>query len=171
MLRSLRFRLPALFLAGIALSGLVASLIALRLFQDYTREQSLAELRREAVGLAQLYAEAALRTSDENRQAPTFAAEQLERATGDRIYYVGPSVFPGEESGLKRLPVSVVGADVARSEELVTFSFQPPGEQRTFLAAAHPLRLARPRRKKASLPRPRRRRKAARSSTQRLRAA
>ena len=37
MFRSLRFRLPALFLAGIALSGLVTSLIALRLFQDYTR--------------------------------------------------------------------------------------------------------------------------------------
>ena len=34
MLDSLRFRLPALFLAAIALSGLVTSLIALRLFQD-----------------------------------------------------------------------------------------------------------------------------------------
>ena len=48
MLNSLRFRLPALFLAGIALSGLVTSLIALRLFQDYTRDQSLVELRQEA---------------------------------------------------------------------------------------------------------------------------
>ena len=36
MLNSLRFRLPALFLAAIALAGLVTSLIALRLFQDYT---------------------------------------------------------------------------------------------------------------------------------------
>ena len=52
MLNSLRFRLPALFLAGIALSGLVTSLIALRLFQDYTRDASLNELRREARGLA-----------------------------------------------------------------------------------------------------------------------
>ena len=56
-LGSLRFRLPALFLLGIALAGIVAALIALRLFQDYTREQTLVELRREAGGLAQLYAE------------------------------------------------------------------------------------------------------------------
>ena len=48
MLNSLRFRLPALFLAGIALSGLVTSLIALRLFQDYARKQTLTELRQEA---------------------------------------------------------------------------------------------------------------------------
>ena len=50
MFRSLRFRLPALFLAAIALSALVTSLIALRLFQDYTRNQTLRELRREATG-------------------------------------------------------------------------------------------------------------------------
>ena len=57
MLNSLRFRLPALFLAGIALAGLVTSLIALRLFQDFTRTESLQELRQEARGLADLYAE------------------------------------------------------------------------------------------------------------------
>jgi hypothetical protein len=43
--RSLRFKLPALFLLGIVCSGLVASLIALRLFQDYTHDQSVRELR------------------------------------------------------------------------------------------------------------------------------
>ena len=48
MLNSLRFRLPALFLAGIALAGLVTSLIALRLFQDFTHNESLKELRQEA---------------------------------------------------------------------------------------------------------------------------
>ncbi len=44
-MKSLRFRLPALFLAGIALSGLVTSLIALRLFQDYTGTETRRELR------------------------------------------------------------------------------------------------------------------------------
>ena len=39
LLNSLRFRLPALFLAGIALSGSSRALIALRLFQDYTRDR------------------------------------------------------------------------------------------------------------------------------------
>ena len=62
-MNSLRFRLPALFLAGIALAGLVTSLIALRLFQDYTRDVTLRELRQEARGLAQLYAESPVAAS------------------------------------------------------------------------------------------------------------
>ena len=95
MLNSLRFRLPALFLAGIALSGLVTSLIALRLFQDYTRKETLVELRQEATGLAQLYAESARRVSDEGKASPAFAAEKLEAATGDRLFYVGAPLFPG----------------------------------------------------------------------------
>ena len=95
MLNSLRFRLPALFLAGIALSGLVTSLIALRLFQDYTRDASLNELRREARGLAQLYAESAVRAVDEEKAAPTFAAAKLEAATGDRLYFVGAVPLAG----------------------------------------------------------------------------
>ena len=86
MLNSLRFRLPALFLAGIALSGLVTSLIALRLFQDYTRDETLVELRQEARGLAQLYSESAVRAADSGKATPTFAAAKLEAATGDRLY-------------------------------------------------------------------------------------
>ena len=81
MFRSLRFRLPALFLAGIALSGLVASLIALRLFQDYTRNATLSRAEPRGSGLAQLYSESAEQTSDEGRQAPAFAAKKLEAAT------------------------------------------------------------------------------------------
>ena len=67
MLNSLRFRLPALFLAGIALAGLVTSLIALRLFQDFTRNETLKELRQEASGLAELYAESAVRAPTRTR--------------------------------------------------------------------------------------------------------
>ena len=37
---SLRFRLPAIFLAAVVLAGLVSSLIAIRLFQDYTQSQT-----------------------------------------------------------------------------------------------------------------------------------
>jgi two-component system sensor histidine kinase BaeS len=138
---SLRFRLPALFLLGIVLSGIVAALIALRLFQSYTRDQSLVELRREAAGLAQLYAESALRSVDKGQQAPTFAASKLELATGDRLYYVGAPVFPGARSGLKRLKPDTVPPGLGSSERAVTFEFVPPGETRTYLAAAEPLRL------------------------------
>jgi len=139
MLNSLRFRLPALFLAGIALSGLVTSLIALRLFQDYTRDASLNELRREAQGLAQLYAESAVRAVDEEKAAPTFAAAKLEAATGDRLYFVGASLSPGEDTGLTRITLTDVGVDLS-TQRIVTFEFRPPGQNRTFLAAAHPIR-------------------------------
>src|SRR5687768_7768344 len=139
MLKSLRFRLPALFLAGIALAGLVTSLIALTLFQDYTRNESLRELRREARGLAQLYAESAVRAVDEEKAAPAFAAAKLEAATGDRLFYVGQSLSPGEDSGLTRIALADIGVDLA-SSRIVTFEFEPPGENRPFLAAAHPIR-------------------------------
>jgi signal transduction histidine kinase len=138
---SLRFRLPALFLLGIVISGIVAALIALRLFQSYTRDQGLGELRREASGLAQLYADSALRSVDTGQRAPSFAASKLELATGDKLYYVGAPVFPGERSGLKKLPASVVPPDVAAIEHTVTFEFVPPGETRTYLAVAEALRL------------------------------
>ena len=139
MLKSLRFRLPALFLAAIALSGLVTSLIAVQLFRDYTREQTLKELRQEARGLAALYAESSVRAIDEDKAAPGFAAAKLEAATGDRLFYVGVSIFPGEDVGLTRVSRADVGADLSQ-ERVVTFEFQPPGQNRTFLAAAHPLR-------------------------------
>src|ERR1051325_4251760 len=51
VLRSLRFRLPALFLLGILLAGVVATLIAARFFQSYTRTHAAPELRAEAAGI------------------------------------------------------------------------------------------------------------------------
>ena len=71
--------------------GLVSIAAAVRLFQDVTRTASVNELEREASGLAALYAESALRSTDEGASAPEFAAEQLELATGDRLFYVGAS--------------------------------------------------------------------------------
>ena len=52
MFSSLRVRLPLLFLAGIVLAGIVTGLIALQLFRDFARNQSLRELRRESKGIA-----------------------------------------------------------------------------------------------------------------------
>lgn len=141
MLGSLRSRLPALFLLGIVLAGLLAAAISLRLFQTYTRDQSRAELVREASGLSQLYADAALRAADEGSAAIDFAAAKLELATGDRIFYVGAPVFPGQDSGLKRLPEASVPPEVSALDRTVTFEFTPPGENRVFLAVAEPLRL------------------------------
>ena len=138
---SLRFRLPALFLLGIVLAGVVAALISLRLFQTYTRGQSVQELQREASGLSQLYADAALRAADEGSDAIDFAASKLELATGDRIYYLGASLFPGQDTGLARLAESSVPPEVTELKGPVTFEFTPPGSSRSSLAAAEPVRL------------------------------
>jgi hypothetical protein len=73
MLGTLRFRLTALFLAAGLVFGLVSIGLAVRLFQDATRQQSVDELRREASGLAALYAESALsyvRCHTDGREPP-----------------------------------------------------------------------------------------------------
>ena len=82
MLGTLRFRLTALFLAVVLVFGLASIALAVRLFQDVTRKQSVEELRREATGLASLYAESALRSSDEGVKAPEFAAKKLSSPRG-----------------------------------------------------------------------------------------
>jgi two-component system sensor histidine kinase BaeS len=143
VLGTLRFRLTALFLAVVLVFGLVSIALAIRLFQDVTHEQSVRELEREASGLAALYAESALRSSDEGAKAPEFAAEKLELATGDELYYVGASLFPGQRFGLTRLPRSALGGVQLDRDEQVVVEFTPPGEDRRLIAAAHPVQLVR----------------------------
>ncbi|HEY3106625.1 MAG TPA: HAMP domain-containing sensor histidine kinase [Gaiellaceae bacterium] len=134
----MRFRLPALFLAGIALTGLVSTLIAFGLFRNYTQNQAKRELRREAAGLTQLYVDQALRTQERGTAPPFFAASKLERASGNRLYYVGAPPFSGQASGLRPLPKSAVDWDALQRGKTLEFEFTPPGEHRTFLAVAHP---------------------------------
>jgi DNA-binding response OmpR family regulator/signal transduction histidine kinase len=141
MLGSLRFRLTAVILAVVLVFGLVSIGLAVRLFQDVTRQQSVDELRREASGLAALYAESAIRSSDEGAKAPEFAAEKLELATGDELYYIGASLFPGQRFGLTRLPRNALGdIELARDEQVVV-EFTPPGESRRLLAVSQPVQL------------------------------
>lgn len=139
MFRSLRFRLPAFFLAGAVLAGLVSTLIALGLFQDYTEDRLVAELRREARGLTSLYAEQAIRAEEQDR--PFFVApERLEQASGSQIYYVGLRfVFRGS-TRLKTLPQNTVSW---KDGKVRTFEFTPPGAKREFLAVSQPFRVQR----------------------------
>jgi signal transduction histidine kinase len=141
MFHSLRFRLPALFLAGIALTGLVAAAIAFGLFQNYTQDQARRELRREAAGLTQLYSEQALRSQEKGTAPPFFAARKLERASGNRLFYVGAPPFSGEGAGLRKLPTSAVDWNAIQAGKVLEFQFVPPGETRKFLAVAHPFYL------------------------------
>ena len=141
MFRSLRFRLPALFLAGIALTGVLAAAIAFGLFEDYTQDEARRELRREAAGLTQLYSEQAVRAQEKGTDPPFFAASKLERASGNRLFYVGAPPFSGEGSGLERLPQTAVNFPALLSGKVLEFEFVPPGETRTFLAVANPFYL------------------------------
>jgi signal transduction histidine kinase len=141
MLSSLRFRLPALFLLGIVVSGLIAAVVALRLFQGYVLSRSKADLRREAIGLTEVFAQQAI-TANDTGVLPRIS-RQLERATGDRLFYVGVSPFPDKSVksvGLEVLPQKTVDW---RSGRTITFEFTPPRANKTYLAVARPLKLER----------------------------
>ena len=58
MFRSLRFRLPALFLTAIVLAGLVSTAVAVNVSKGYAentpRDQAFRELDREASGIDEI---------------------------------------------------------------------------------------------------------------------
>jgi signal transduction histidine kinase len=134
---SLRFRLPALFLAGIVLAGLVSTAVAVSVSKGYAestaRRQAFSELRREARGLTDLYAQQA----GQRR----LGSRQLELATGDRIFYNGLDLFPGQTTSFTNLPRRFFDYAAVRRGKTVQFDFTPPGERTQFLAVARPVRL------------------------------
>ena len=141
MFRSLRFRLPAFFLAGIALTGLVATAIAFKLFEDYTRERTITDLRREAAAVAALYSKQAQQAINEDLRTPTFQARELERASGNKLYIVGTPIFVREDPRLRRLRERAIPEQwrALIRGQVVQFEFIPPGERTEHLAIAYPL--------------------------------
>jgi two-component system sensor histidine kinase BaeS len=141
MLRSLRFQLPALFLLGVVVAGLVSAAIALRLFRQYaenrSRSQAYAEVGREARGLTQIYAQQA--------GFKLLSAHRLELATGDQIFYRGVDLFPGQKKGPAFRPLPKNAIDVRRVQahprDGVFFVFRPPGSSQKLLAAARPIQV------------------------------
>jgi signal transduction histidine kinase len=145
MLGSLRVRLPLVFLAGIVLAGVITTLISVRLFQDFSRAQTLTKLKREGHGIAQLYSDAVAasygnvdkRGKSIDRKPPSFDAPNLEKATGNKIYFTGAGLFPGQGFvGLAKLPPGTVDWISGKS---LTFEFTPPNATRTYLAVANPI--------------------------------
>jgi two-component system OmpR family sensor kinase len=138
VLRSLRFQLPALFLLGVVVAGLVSAAIALRLFRTYAqnraRAQAYHEVAREAVGLTTVYSQrAGLRV---------LPAKTAELATGDRIFYAGLPLF-GEKVGFGEIPRSILPKPQKFPKRLRRFEFTPPGSHDTLLAAGRPLKIGR----------------------------
>lgn len=137
-MRSLRFRIPAIFLVGVLVAGAVTAVLAIRLFQDYTADRAEAEIKRQAAGLAQLY-EDSLQAPDEEGRMPGFAASVLEDATGSRIYYSGIEIVPAGGTGVRPLGRSFLDWDAVQANQVQTFEFVPPDSDLTFTAAAHPI--------------------------------
>jgi signal transduction histidine kinase len=135
MLRSLRFQLPALFLLGVVVAGIVSAAIALRLFrsyaQDRSRSQAYSELKKESNGLTQLYSKRA--------GLKLLSPSALELATGDRIYYRGLDPFPGQQQARFRPLPRSADQRLVRRHALRLFVFNPPDAKTRLLAVARPL--------------------------------
>jgi two-component system OmpR family sensor kinase len=136
MFRSLRFRLPALFLAAIVLAGLVSTAIAVSVSQRYAQnkltKQAYQELGREARGITQIYTAHAAGTPPPSKE--------LERASGDRVFYVqrskGIDLFPGPTGAYTLLPKSVLDFRRILAGKTIPFEFTFHGKR--FLGVATP---------------------------------
>jgi len=134
LFRSLRFRLPALFLIGIVLAAVVATLIAVRFFQDYTHTRAAHELSAESAGIVQLYAQQA--------GLGNVPVQTLRKAiSGDEIFWVpavrSASLFAGDVPVLK--PTAVRFSDlVGAGPHTINLSANGTG----YLAVAQIVRLA-----------------------------
>jgi signal transduction histidine kinase len=132
MFRSLRFRLPALFLLGIVLAGLVATLIAVRFFQSNTRAHAASELRAESAGIVQIYQQQA--------GIGHVSRASLKLALGsDRVFWVPAAQWGRLLAGpLPPLKPSVLPQTVA-GQPPRAFDFNVSGA--SYLGVARPLTL------------------------------
>jgi two-component system sensor histidine kinase BaeS len=119
--RSLRFRLPALFLLGIVLAGVVATLIAVRFFQSNTRANAASELRAESGGIVQLYRQKA--------GIGHVSSANLRIALGsDKVFWVPAAPGGSLEAGpLPELPRRAVPQTALQGTKPPAFGFHQNG--------------------------------------------
>ncbi|MGN6430441.1 MAG: sensor histidine kinase [Gaiellaceae bacterium] len=143
MFRSLRFRLPALFLAAIVLAGLVSTAVAVSVSQHYAqnrlRKQAYSELGREARGINEIY------TKHAGGKQPN--SRELELASGDQVFYVqrarGIDLYPGPTPAFTVLPKTVLDFRRILANETISFEFtrRVKGQATRMLAVARPVKL------------------------------
>jgi signal transduction histidine kinase len=141
--RSLRFRLPALFLAAIVLAGLVSTAVAISVSKTYAqstlRREAFNQLGREARGITQIYSDSSGKLS-----CPP-PSRELERASGDQVFYIprakGIDVFPCATPAYTVLSRQVLEFDRILAGRTVQFAFTPPGGKTRLLGVARPVRL------------------------------
>jgi signal transduction histidine kinase len=144
MFRSLRFRLPALFLAAIVLAGFVSTAVAVSVSRSYAqstlRKQTFNQLGREARGINQIYADRS------NRLSCPPPSRELERASGDQVFYIprakGIDVFPCATPAYTVLPRNVLDFKRILAGRTVEFEFTPPGGTVRLLGVARPVKLS-----------------------------
>ena len=131
---SLRFRLPALFLAGVALAGIVSTADRRPALPG---PPPLAVARRAAAGGARADSSSTSAAGDQldrrgSLGARTSPGRELEKATGTRLYYAGAPIFFRHGSGLRELAREQVGDEwqaLIDGQKVITFEFTPPGEE------------------------------------------
>jgi signal transduction histidine kinase len=133
VLRSLRFRIPALFVLGIVLAAVVATLIAVRFFQSNTRARAASELRGYSAGIVALY----------QHQAGTghVPVRKLKLALGGNQIFWAPPV-PGASllaGPVPPLPSSISLPPAGEDGKPSAFDFQAGGT--TYLGVAQPVTL------------------------------
>ncbi|HEY8407863.1 MAG TPA: HAMP domain-containing sensor histidine kinase [Gaiellaceae bacterium] len=136
MFGSLRVRLPALFLLGVVLAGILASAISIRFFQSYTRSRAISELRSESVGITQLYAKSA--------GASEVPVTSLQAAIGgDHIFLV--PIAPGVElftGNLPTLPPRTLDVKALGAGGTMTVDDLVDRGGKHYLAVARPISLS-----------------------------
>ena len=132
MLGSLRFRLPALFLLGIVLSGVVTALIAIRFFQSYAHTRAVDELRAEAPGIVAIEAREAGVTN-------LNTASLVRAIGGDKIFFLpvlrGVTLY----QDMPNLPLKTI--DVRALERTGSTTFNLRWKRGSYLAVAQPVKL------------------------------
>jgi signal transduction histidine kinase len=131
--RSLRFRLPALFVLGIVLAAVVATLIAVRFFQSNIRTHAATELRQDAVGIVGLY--------EQRAGVGYVSVHSLQAALGgNEVFWVPPVRGAKLLAGpLPTLPTSVLPVPTETDGTTPSFDFTNGGT--AFLGVAQPVRL------------------------------
>ena len=121
MLRSLRFRLPALFLLGMVLSCVVATLIAVHFFQSYARNQAASKLRAESAGIVHLY--------ETQAGVGHVSVDRLKLALGgDAVFWVPVVPHASLLAGpLPPLPANAVPSAVLRGGNPPAFDLEVDG--------------------------------------------
>jgi len=129
--RSLRFRLPALFVLGIVLAAIVATLIAVHFFQNNIRAHAATELRGDALNIAQLYQEKA--------GIGYVSLHSLQAALGsNEVFWVPPARGASLLTGpLPKLPPTVLPVATDTDGNPRSFDFTDHGT--SYLGVAQPV--------------------------------